>query len=373
MCSLDWLPSILTLAPQGRSVVNGGGARFQNRTGLVGVVRRVTTVMLLLAASGASGRSVAADAFEQNRRLGRGVNVPVWNADFRSARGLPDIQAEDLEAIRRAGFSHVRLNLHPFRGVENGASREVDRAWLNELDRVVEHALARGLMVVLDFHESNEMASDPARRKEQFLAFWAQIAERYRRQPPELLFEILNEPHGRLTSKLWNQFLRAALDTIRRTNPDRTVAIGPAPWNDLGHLRELELPEDDRHLIVTIHYYRPMEFTHQGAAWTRQRRGRGVPWNGTPEEREAVTRDFYRAQEWCRDHRRPLYMGEFGALEGADMPSRVRYIDYVARQAEQRGLSWAFWLSKGDLIVDADSGKRLIEPIRKALFPRRED
>ena len=36
--------------------------------------------------------------------------------------------------------------------------------------------------------------------------------------------------------------------------------------NTIAGLTELELPDDDR-LIVTIHYYLPLPFTHQGAHW----------------------------------------------------------------------------------------------------------
>jgi endoglucanase len=77
-----------------------------------------------------------------------------------------------------------------------------------------------------------------------------------------VIFEILNEPNGQLTPDLWNQFLREALGVIRRTNPSRTVVIGPGQYNAIDQLDRLKLPEEDRRIIVTIHYYKPMEFTH---------------------------------------------------------------------------------------------------------------
>jgi endoglucanase len=43
------------------------------------------------------------------------------------------------------------------------------------------------------------------------------------------------------------------------------VIVGPARMNDIGELTELELPDDDR-VVVTVHYYAPLEFTHQGRA-----------------------------------------------------------------------------------------------------------
>ena len=42
-------------------------------------------------------------------------------------------------------------------------------------------------------------------------------------------------------------------------------------------------------------------------------------------EEQAVNADFDMAQEWSKMHNRPLTLGEFGAYEKADMPSRVRW------------------------------------------------
>ena len=113
-----------------------------------------------------------------------------------------------------------------------------------------------------------------------------------------------------------------------------------------------------------------MEFTHQGASWTNQRDKVGIPWEGSPKERQAVERDFEKAQAWAQKHNRPIFLGEFGAYDKADMESRVRYIGFVTRQAEKLGWSWAYWQFDSDFIVYDIPKKRWIEPIRDALIPR---
>ncbi len=51
------------------------------------------------------------------------------------------------------------------------------------------------------------------------------------------------------------------------------------------------------------------------------------------------------------------------------MPSRVRYVGFVAREAEKRGWSWAYWQFDSDFILyDIPAGK-WIEPIRDPLIP----
>jgi endoglucanase len=308
------------------------------------------------------------DAFAQNKRLGRGVNVigydPLWK-DRSRAR----FQAEHFQLIREAGFSHVRVNLHPFRYAQADATHKISDGWFETLDWAIGEALANHLLVVLDFHEYNTMGRDPLANKERFLAMWTQIAEHCKDRPNDVLFEILNEPNGKLTAELWNELLREALAIIRRTNPTRTVVIGPASWNNISHLDKLELPEQDRDIIVTIHYYRPMEFTHQGASWAGQKDKSGVTW-GTAEEKQAVANDFDKAQAWAEKAHRPLYLGEFGAYDKAPMDSRVRYDDFVARSAEKRGWSWAYWQFDSDFILYDIPAKHWIEPIRDALIPK---
>jgi endoglucanase len=138
---------------------------------------------------------------------------------------------------------------------------------LEILDWAVEQSLRNGLMTILDFHEFVTMGRDPLGNKDDFLAFWKRIGERYSNHPNEVVFELLNEPNGELTPELWNKLYMEAFNIVRKTTPERTIIVGPAYWNSIGHLDELKLPEEDENIIVTVHYYRSMEFTHQGAKW----------------------------------------------------------------------------------------------------------
>jgi hypothetical protein len=163
--------------------------------------------------------------------------------------------------------------------------------------------------------------------------------------------------------------LREALAVIRESNPTRTVIVGPPFWNSIGHLQDLDLPAEDRHLIVTVHYYLPMEFTHQGAAWSAHKEKANVTWSGSPEERKAIRQDFSQAADWARKANRPIYLGEFGTYDKAPMESRIRYTDAVARTAESFGWSWAYWQFDSDFILYDINGDAWTQPIRDALVP----
>jgi endoglucanase len=124
----------------------------------------------------------------------------------------------------------------------------------------------------------------------------------------------------------------------------------------------------DRHLIVTVHYYKPMSFTHQGASWTGEKDKSGVTW-GTDAERKAVQDEFAKVAAWAREHNRPIFLGEFGAYDKGPADSRVRYTDHVARTAEAAGWSWAYWQFDSDFILWDMKRDAWVEPILHALVP----
>jgi endoglucanase len=333
-------------------------------------VRAVLLFILMTGAWACPGMIAASapDPFAQNQRLGRGVNIlgydPIWRA-----REQARMQAKHFRLLQEAGFDSVRINLHPFRHTTRQQGWKLPDDWCATLDWAVTNALGNGLAVILDLHEFNAMAEDPEGRRDQFLATWRQLAAHFQSAPDRVLFEILNEPAKELKPDLWNQYLREALAIIRKTNPTRTVIVGPAFWNSIDHLQDLALPAEDRHLIVTVHYYSPIEFTHQGAVWSEEKDKSNFAWSGSPDTRKAIREDFAKAAAWAQKQDRPIFLGEFGAYDKAPLESRIRYTDAVARTAESFGWSWAYWQFDSDFIlydIDADAWVR---SIRDALVP----
>jgi endoglucanase len=336
---------------------------------------RFAAIILFMGLAGALSAQAtkppgAPDAFAQVKRLGRGVNIlgydPLWT-DPNAAR----FKDKHFKLIREAGFDSVRINLHILDRLDAGNGYTIPEAWLSTLDWAVKGALASGLAVVLDLHDYNNVAADPAAAKPRILAYWDQVAARFKDAPDGVLFELLNEPNGKLTAPLWNAWIPEILGVVRRTNPARTVVIGPEFWNGLEALPGLSLPEADRNIIVTFHFYHPMAFTHQGADWTPEYvKLSGRTW-GSEKERAQVTAELGQAQKWSLKHKRPLFLGEFGAYDKAPMESRVQWTSFVARTAESFGWAWAYWQFDSDFIVYDIDADRWVEPILGALIPGR--
>ncbi len=276
--------------------------------------------------------------------LHRGVNMGnMLEAPNEGEWGL-HVKEEYFDAISQAGFDFVRLPVQWNSHADGNAPYTVDPAFFARIDEVLGWALKRNLTILLDFHNYDELMSNPWGNKERYIAIWKQIAEHYKDYPSTVLFELLNEPYDQLNAALWNEYLEAGLKTVRESNPTRDVVIGPVNWNSYDWVSTLDVPADE-HLIVTFHYYLPFEFTHQGAEWIgdESKAWLGTTWDATDEQKAEITSNFDSVAEWAKRNNVRLLMGEFGAYSKAPQDSRVRWTSFVAREAERHGFAWAYW------------------------------
>jgi endoglucanase len=321
-----------------------------------------------LAADLPPGRPVAlaqwSPADETAHRMGRGVNIlsadGIWDGGFNAP-----FRESYFKLIYDAGFGHVRINLPAFKYMDIYDRIRPDV--LNSLDWVIDRAVRNNLIPVIDEHDFTECQLHPEPCGVKLVSFWKQISKRYAGRFPTLVFEILNEPGGHMTPAWWNALLNVILSDIRERNPDRTVVVAAINSEDPEDVKSLELPSEDTNIIVTVHYYKPMRFTHQGAEWSRFADVVGVDW-GSDADRRQVARDFDVMGEWAKEHGRPLYLGEFGAYEGADMAARARYLSFIAREAERRGWAWAYWQFDHDFALFDMARAQWVAPILRALI-----
>lgn len=299
-------------------------------------------IVLLLIVSGINAQN-RQHAFEVNERLGRGINygnmfegLPSWGNPWKP---------EFAGMIANLGFNHVRI---PIRWEPSDRSSvnppyTVNPVFLNKIKQVVDSALNNNLHAIINMHHHDALFENPENNKERFLAQWKQISEFFANYPDSLLFEILNEPHGNLTAAKWNVFAADALETIREDNPERIVLVGTPDWGGLGGLPYLQLPEDEN-IILTIHYYDPFQFTHQGAGWVEGANDwLGTVWNDSETEREVIQQAFAPLQAFSVQNHIPIHIGEFGSYSKADEKSRIKWTTYLSRFLETKDWSWAYW------------------------------
>jgi endoglucanase len=315
-------------------------------------------------------------AHQAARRFLRGVNLgnyleappgQDWGAHYSAA---------DFRHIRQEGFDHVRIPIawHHYAGP--GPAYKLAPAIFAKVDALVGEAKKNDLNVLLDLHHFDEFTTDPQAKKAKFFALWEQIAAHYAGAPDSLALELLNEPKDAATTTVLNPIYAEAIRRIRKTNPKRTLFVGPGRWNQSSELVYLRLPDDDHNLVVTVHCYEPFRFTHQGASWAGpDARVTGIRYPGPPAEAlvppgwrqlSAGVKDWLEryntlpgaqnpcgprafqgalrlARQWSDYYGRPVHVGEFGCYIKADPESRARFHRDFRKALEEAGLGWALW------------------------------
>lgn len=275
-----------------------------------------------------------------------------------------------------SAFKTVRLPVRWSNNAAPTADATLDETFARRVDAAVDALLAKGVYVILDVHHYSQISGGSLHPKElavepdvldaRLVSMWRQIAQRYKDRSPKLLFELLNEPHGRLNGEPWNALAARTLAAVRETNPTRTVLIGPGEWNSVGELPRLRLPRDSN-LIVSFHNYDPFPFTHQGVEHLAKPHPTGTPCCDAAQ-RKAVSDALESARQWNRANGYPVHLGEFGAYEAADMKSRETYTRLVRDEAERRAIGWTYWEFASSFGVYSPKSGSWVEPIRRALL-----
>jgi endoglucanase len=282
------------------------------------------------------------------------------------------VEEDYFPIIRQAGFTIIRIPIRWSAHVGPAPDYTIDPAFFSRVDWVVAQAEKNGFLAILDYHNDDALMKEPDANADRFIAIWKQIAEHYQNAPSLIFFELLNEPNDKLDAPKWNDLLAQTLKVVRVTNPTRMIVVGPVAWNGIWALPKLVLPESDRNLLVTVHFYDPMTFTHQGASWIEgSDKWLGNTWQGTDAEKQVVTQAFDQAGAWGKAHDRPIYLGEFGSYSRGDTASRARWTAFVARTAESHGFPWTYWEFCSGFGVYDPQAHQWRQPLLDALIPKR--
>jgi endoglucanase len=329
-------------------------------------------------------------AAPQVAALRRGINAGnALDAPTEGAWGVV-LEPAFFDAVRAKGFDHVRVPVRFSAHAAATAPYAIDETFFRRVDWALDQVLSRGMTAILDLHHYGELMDHPDAHAPRFVGLWKQIAARYRSRPSAVILELLNEPSGNLGPAPWNALLAEAIRAIRAVDPERPIIVDSTFWAAAKDLEHLVLPAGDRHLIASFHMYQPILFTHQGMSWMPPeyatlgvvfpgppktplepapgaqqvswvadwfRRYNAQPAETNPGGMAAIAAEFAMADAFVQKTKVPLYMGEFGAADKGDMASRVAWTRAVRKEAERRGIGWAYWDDGGAFkVYDAKAG-----------------
>lgn len=343
------------------------------------------------------------EPFEMIRRMGRGINLGNVLSAPEEGKWAPAATEQYFIDLKEANFTNVRLPMDFYGNRTSGDTSifssqpgtyedfngsmddyEVSTEYLDRIEEIINWALKRGLITVLDFHggtlkseflhtfnpsNAHYIDSTSARRAAdliKFQAIWRAIANRFKDYPPELLFEIVNEPYFELSAAEMDQLNSLVIPIIRASganNVDRNLILVGGGENSYLAPQQINssILASDEQLIATFHYYDPFSFTS-----SQKDQYDDNDW-GTADDIASIQTHFDSVKTWSETNQIPIYLGEFGADNqngydygsgylrkinsnstgyadgGPDLESRTLYHQYVAQEAFNRGFAFAAW------------------------------
>ncbi len=311
-------------------------------------------------------------------RLSKGVNVTRWfwlNNDKSDHHYDTYVSEEQAQAIRDAGFTHVRLPIEPKLFLNEQNPTQLDEKLLKVLDYAIGRFTAHDLAVIVDIHGweddfKKRLMNEPAMQKA-YASMWQALAEHLNYTDPEMVFfEVMNEPSPDKPAD-WLPLQETFVKAIRAGAPQYTIIVGGPNWNGIDGLLIMK-PLDDANIIYNFHFYEPFIFTHQGATWVDDVMGslRGIRYpssdgrcgkmpdfknqnandwsndycNNTTWDAQVLTARIKQAADWAAQYGVPLTMNEFGVYpEVAPYSDRLQWFRDVRNAAEQFGIGWTLW------------------------------
>ena len=288
------------------------------------------------------GRNIAEHIFKDELKKRYGNNAPAqFTKDFRNSY----FTEEDIKRIKKLGFNCVRLPIN-YRIIE-------EKGGLKYLQNIVKLFAKHKLYVILDMHaapgsqnvdwhsdsDGKALLWENKKFRDKYVLLWKKLASTFKNEEMIAGYDVMNEPVTKNTTLLTKVF-QEVIATIRKQGDQHIVFIEGNNWGmDIDFIEKLE----DNNLVISIHYYRPVEYTFNwlpGASYPGKVLGK--MWNKS--EIEKTIRHF---AQFAKRLKRPLYCGEFGVASRCDRCAKeYKWVDDVLSLFKKYGLHWTYWTYK---------------------------
>ncbi len=185
---------------------------------------------------------------------------------------------DDFEMISELGFNFVRLPIDYRTYTQEDDWLTFDEEGLSQIDDAVAWGQKYNIHVSINLHRAPGYGVNPPQKplppeqdvslwedesaQQAFAAHWRMFAERYKSIPrKDLSFNLVNEP-AHVDGESYVNAVLPAIQAIREVSPNRIIISDAVEWGNA--------PVDeilDYGVVMSPHFYQPMQLTHYKAGW----------------------------------------------------------------------------------------------------------
>ena len=329
---------------------------------------------------------------EQNQEVNdfsihRGTNLSHWlsQSEERGEARQMHIQEDDFARLDSLGFDFVRIPIDEVQFWDEEGNK-LPEAW-DLLTFALDQCAKHHLRAIVDLHiirshyfnAVNEGAGNAntlftsEESQQQLINMWYELSDALKGYSNDsVAYEFMNEPVAE-DHEQWNQLIVKVHKALREREPQRTLVIGSNLWQGYETMKYLKVPEGDKNIVLSFHYYNPMILTHYGAWWTPIGRYTGqVNYPGvlvSKEDYEAaldtlkpllepyltqvwdvnkIREDFKDAIEVAKKYDLQLFCGEWGVYEPVDRELAYKWTKDMLSVFNEFNIAWTTWCYDAD-------------------------
>ena len=323
-----------------------------------------------------------------NFRIKRGTNISHWlsQSEQRGEARRLHIQEDDFARLEELGFDFVRIPIDEVQFWDEQGNK-LPEAW-DLLNNALDWSKKHNLRAIVDLHiirahyfnavnEADQAANTlftSEEAQEGLLNLWRQLSEFLKdRSNDWVAYEFMNEPVAP-EHEMWNQLVAKVHKALRELEPQRTLVVGSNMWQGHETMKYLKVPEGDKNIILSFHYYNPMLLTHYGAWWSplcAAYKGKvnypGVlvskedydaapaaikdqlkPFTEEVWNIDKIREQFKDAIEAAKKYDLQLFCGEWGVYEPVDRELAYKWYRDVLTVFDEFNIAWTTWCYDAD-------------------------
>ena len=318
-----------------------------------------------------------------------GINISHWlsQSSRRGQQRRAWFTQKDVEYLAALGFDHLRLPVDEEQLWDEQGEKESEAFGL--LHDAIGWCIENKLKVVIDLHilrshhfnaKDKPLWTDPA-EQEKFLQLWRELSSELKQYPLGMVaYELMNEPVADDADD-WNKLVAKAVKEIRKVEPSRKIVIGSNRWQSVNTFDQLAVPEGDRNIILSFHFYNPMLVTHYRASWTGVGKYKGpihypgklvddkdiadlpddvagvVKGNNGVYNRDRLEAMLEKPLRLAKQLDLPLYCGEWGCILSAPRDVRLQWYRDMVSILDEHKIARANWDFKGGFGIKKRDGQ----------------